>query len=83
MKETIMYAIPSRLTPKAKKVAGIMFRDGGITHLTALHYGIGSVTKEVARIRDAMPTNYRVTTDKRVDANGNEYTRWTLVKKGN
>lgn len=77
----VQVMFPSRMTPKASKVLGIMARDGGITHMTALHYGIGSVTKEVARIRDAKPYGYSVKTVKRYDADGREYTRWTLKKE--
>jgi hypothetical protein len=78
--ETIQFARSQHLTPMALKVASILVRDGGITHLTALHYDIGSVTKEIARIRKAYPLGYRVKTVKRKDADGRVYTRWTLAR---
>jgi len=77
----IMFARPYRMSPKAHKVAGILLRDGGITHMTALHYGVGSVTKEIARIREACPTTHEIKTVTRVDAEGHKYTRWTLKAK--
>lgn len=79
--ELAQVKFPSIMTPKAQKVLGVMVRDGGITHLTALHYGIGSVTKEINRIRSAKPYGFSVKTVKRVDAEGNTYTRWTLKKE--
>lgn len=69
---------PELLTDKAAKVLEIMERDGGITHLTALHYNIGSITKEITRVRDAFPIDNQVITQVRKDANGNKYTRWVL-----
>lgn len=75
-KATVMF--PELLTNKAAKVLEIMQRDGGITHLTALHYNIGSITKEITRVRDAFPIGRIVITDVRKDANGNKYTRWVL-----
>lgn len=78
MKKPVLFQRPIRMTPKAHKVLEIMQRDGGITHLTAMHYGIGSITKEVARIRAACPMNALIHTVKRVDADGHKYTRWTL-----
>lgn len=78
MNNSMNFVFPSRLTPMAAKVADILVRDGGITHLSAVHYGIGSVTKEIARIRKAAPLSHRVTTVTRKDAEGNKYTRWTV-----
>lgn len=74
------FAIPSRITKKARKVLEILDRDGGITHLTAQHYNIGSITKEIQRIRSARPSNFMINTVKRKDAEGNQYTRWTVKK---
>lgn len=79
-KSNIQFARPLYMTPMAHKVAGILERDGGITHLTAIHYDIGSVTKEIARIRKAYPLGYRIKTVKRKDADGRMYTRWTLSR---
>lgn len=69
---------PELLTEKASKVMDIMHRDGGITHLTALHYNIGSITREIQRVRDAKPLHRQVVTQVRKDANGNKYTRWVF-----
>lgn len=74
----VQFSLPYHLTPMSRKVMGILLRDGGITHLNAMHYGIGSITKEIARIRRAYPSGYRINTIKRKDAEGNTYTRWTL-----
>ena len=76
----VWFRQPAFLNPLSRKVMDIMVRDGGITHLTALHYGIGSVTKEVSRLRRAVPVGYTIGTVKRKDADGNKYTRWTLKK---
>jgi hypothetical protein len=78
MNNYMNFYYPSRLTPMAAKVASILVRDGGITHLSAVHYGIGSVTKEIARIRKAVPMSHKVSTVTRKDAAGNKYTRWTV-----
>lgn len=71
---------PYRMNPLTYKVLGIMERDGGITHMTALHYGIGSITKEIQRLRDSKPVGYRINTVTRKDAEGKKYTRWTMKR---
>lgn len=80
MNQTTDFCYTALVAPKTLKVANILARDGGITHMTALHYGIGSVTKEITRLRDNLKYGYRIKTVKRKDADGNMYTRWTLSK---
>lgn len=80
MTDFIMYRKHYRTTPQSRKVMSIMLRDGGITHLTAQHYGIACVTKEIQRVREASPVGYAIKTVRRKDAEGNKYTRWTLSK---
>lgn len=77
----ILYRKHEKTTPQSRKVMGILLRDGGITHLTAQHYDIACVTKEIQRIRDADPVGIQIKTVRRKDAAGRRYTRWTLVKK--
>lgn len=64
------------MTPQSHKVLDIMIRDGGITHLSATHYNIGCVRKEVSRVR---AYGAKVKTITRKDAAGNRYSRWTLA----
>lgn len=77
---TLTFEHPQMLHTMTRKVADILVRDGGITHLTAMHYGIGCITKEIQRLRDASPKDYKVITVRRQDADGHKYTRWTLKK---
>lgn len=81
MSKPISFYHPHYMTDMAHKVVEIMQRDGGITHLIAVHYNIGDVRREVARIREAIPYGHVVVTVRgRKDADGNQYTRWVLLK---
>lgn len=73
--------IPRRLpvTPQANKVLGIIRRDGHITRLTAMHYGIANLTARITELRDALYTKgLDVVCVKRHDDNGHLYGRWSV-----
>lgn len=78
--KTVEFINPTALTPQAKRVVDIMVRDGGITHLRAMHYNIGSITKELTRIRDAMPVGYKVARVTRKDADDHKYSHWMFAR---
>lgn len=61
-----------------QKVLGILKRDGHITRVVAAHYNIGCVRKAVSDLRKA---RFDIVTDKRIDSEGNKYTRWVLVSR--
>lgn len=63
------------MKPSTQKVLDIMKRDGGITRLVATHLDIGCVRKAISDLRKL---GYSITTDLRVDSDGNKYTRWIL-----
>lgn len=63
------------LTNQAQLVRDIINRDGGITHLTAQHYNIGCVRKELTRLRRA---GYRVKRVTKTDHAGNAYSHWSF-----
>jgi len=69
---------PNKLTPQALTVLRIMERDGGVTHLTAQHYNIPDVCREVNRIRAANPIGYSIRTTSATDFQGRRYTKWVL-----
>lgn len=63
------------LTKQAELVRDIIRRDGGITHLTAQHYNIGCVRKELTRLREA---GYRVRLQRKTDHTGKTYSHWSF-----
>lgn len=65
------------MSPQDQTVLDILTRDGGITHLTAQHYGIGCIRKHVSNLRSV---GIKIKTVKRKDAAGKMYSRWTLAK---
>lgn len=64
-------------TPQAKKVYELLQRDGRVTRLTALHYGVANVTARVAELRRL---GIAVECEVVQDAEGREYGRWFLSK---
>lgn len=59
------------------KTEQVLVRDGSITHLTAQHYGIGCVRKEVSDLRKR---GWKINTNKAKDHNGKGYSKWELKK---
>ena len=57
------------------KTHEILMRDGAITHLVAQSYKIGCVRKEISVLRGL---GYLIRTERKKDAEGNNYTRWVL-----
>lgn len=79
VQEALSFYSPRHLTDMSRKVFEIMQRDGHITRLTATHYNIGDVRREVSRLRRAGPIGHTIETIRtRKDAEGNQYTRWVL-----
>jgi hypothetical protein len=60
---------------QAARVAEIIKADGGITRLTAMHYGIANVTARIAELRTA---GVNVLCEMKKDQNAREYGRWTF-----
>jgi hypothetical protein len=65
------------LTNQAKKVLALIERDGHLTRLTAMHYGIANITARITELRDA---GYPVVCALAKDADGSRYGRWSLSK---
>jgi hypothetical protein len=67
----------SSLSRQAAEVLKIMRRDGHITRLIAMNYGIANLTARISELRDA---GYAVICDERRDANHRRYGDWKLAK---
>lgn len=63
------------LTKQGKQVLDLMRRDGRVTRMTALHYGVANLTARIAELR---VEGYAVDCSVKLDANGKEYGVWTL-----
>jgi hypothetical protein len=55
-------------------------RDGTVTRLTAMHYGIANVTARIADLR--LRHGINVVCEKRTDAKGKTYGAWSIKKDG-
>lgn len=64
------------MNPQSTQVLNLLKRDGNLTRLTAMHYGIANVT---ARIADLRRAGYRVTCTEKRDAAGRRYGVWRLA----
>jgi hypothetical protein len=53
-------------------------RDGTVTRLTAMHYGIANVTARIADLR--LRHGINVVCEKRTDAKGKTYGAWSIKK---
>ena len=70
------------ITPQEQKVLNLMLRDGAVTRLTAMHYGIPNVTARISELRAKLePMAYDILVDVKEDANGNEYGSWSLFDR--
>lgn len=65
------------LTEQGRAVLDIIRRDGRITRLTALHYGIPNLT---ARITELRAEGFAVDCEVKLDANGNKYGSWFIAE---
>ena len=65
------------LSPQGQKTLELLQRDGRVTRMTALHYGIPNLTARIAELREE---GFPVDCDVKVDANGNKYGSWFLSK---
>ena len=65
------------LTKQAQKVLTLIERDGHVSRLTAMHYGIANVTARITELRDA---GIPVVCENCRDASGNRYGRWSLAR---
>ena len=63
------------VSPQAKRVYELLKRDGHVTRITAMHYGIPNVTARITELRAA---GINVGCEVAIDANGREYGRWSL-----
>lgn len=64
------------LTKQAKQVLDLMERDGAITRLTAMHYGIANLTARITELRDA---GYYVVCVEKRDASNRRYGSWRVT----
>lgn len=64
----------SFLSKQSKQVLDLIRRDGRVTRLTALHYGVANLT---ARIADLRASGFLIDCEVKLDANGKEYGVWT------
>jgi hypothetical protein len=67
-----------KLTKQAQQVLDLIERDGHITRLTAMHYGIANVTARITELRDA---GIMVNCFVAKDADGSRYGRWSCLPK--
>jgi hypothetical protein len=65
------------VTPQAVKVLNLIERDGHITRLTAMHYGIANITARIAELR--LDYGINVACEEKVDAEGRVYGSWKLA----
>lgn len=63
------------VSPQAQQLAKLIKRDGRVTRMTALHYGIANVTARVAELRIE---GFAVDCEVKTDASGNEYGSWYI-----
>lgn len=63
------------LTKQAKQVLNLIQRDGAVTRLTAMHYGIANLTARITELRDH---GYDVECYEKRDAAGRRYGSWRL-----
>lgn len=64
------------LTEQGRKTLNLIKRDGRVTRLTALHYGIANLTARIAELREE---GYAVDCEIKLDANGRKYGSWFLA----
>jgi hypothetical protein len=63
------------LTKQAQQVLDLIDRDGHVTRLTAMHYGVANVTARITELRNA---GHFVVCNLAKDANGSRYGRWSI-----
>lgn len=73
------YLSPEKMAAQTQQLLDLLNRDGKVTRLTAMHYGIANVTARIADLRRRHGVNV-VCTEKR-DANGARYGEWSLPAK--
>ena len=61
------------LTKQASQVLNLIRRDGSVTRLTAMHYGVANLTARIAELRTA---GYNVVCTEKRDANKRRYGSW-------
>lgn len=66
----------SALSPQAAKVLELIRRDGHVSRLTALHYGIANLTARIAELRFR---RFAIDCKVKADGNGNKYGSWFLA----
>lgn len=63
-----------------RKVLELMLRDGHVSRMTAMHYGIANLTARIAELRQKLILdNYDIPVAIKEDASGREYGSWYLV----
>ena len=65
------------MNPQTEQVLNLIKRDGSITRLTAMHYGIANLTARIAELRN---WGFDVECQEKRDANGRRYGTWSLKK---
>lgn len=63
------------LSPQGARVLELLTRDGRVTRMTALHYGIPNITARIAELREE---GFPVECEVKVDGNGRKYGSWFL-----
>jgi hypothetical protein len=64
------------ISNQAGQVLHLMMRDGHVSRLTAMHYGVPNLTARVSELRKA---GYPIDCEVKLDASGREYGRWFLM----
>jgi len=67
----------SLLSKQGRQVLELIRRDGRVTRLTALHYGVANLTARIAELREV---GFNINCTVKLDANGKEYGEWTEGK---
>jgi len=73
----------SGMTPQAELVLDVLLRDGRITRLNAMHYGISNLTARIAELRDVFYDGpLDVFCSEKYDLDKRRYGTWTIGYKG-
>lgn len=68
------------LTSQAEQVLDLILRDGRVTRLSAMHYGVANLTARITELRDRLDGHgIDVACTEKRDANGHRYGVWSLA----
>lgn len=67
----------NKMNAQTEKLLGLLNRDGHVTRLTAMHYGVANITARIADLRLRHDVN--VVCEVCRDAAGRRYGRWHVA----